>query len=485
MRKFGRKCLAAILTLAMLITFIPAGAAPARAAGEGENRTEGYTIDYAEETITIGEGYEVYTAETGGDKIESGGSITAYIGQTLYIQQTGSETTGRTAISIPARPQAPEISGINISYSTEKLTIPSNAGFSADDLEYTTQGYQTVRKWTAVPESLSLSEMGWTGNQMYIYFRIKATETSFASEATTTGMQIPSRPTAPTSESIWTVRTEKSITISGVSGQEYRCGIGDDWGAWKTISSDSKSIKFEDLEPGTEYTIQNRYQSGTDESYQEQFASFANSTTVITWPLITATSLETGYVGVPYSAQLEAVVAEGTTVSWSVMTGSSLPAGLTLNGNGTISGTPTTAGHSSVTIKVAILGSLGEEKAGNMKQLPIIISKSDVELGGLTVSDHTGFQGHFQYGDTITVTFTPERQADTSANAQTLAEGTATLSYTPAEEDPVELATATAQADGSFKFTYDTKEKKLPIGENLPLTVSYGGSGALNPTEKK
>ena len=29
------------------------------------------------------------------------------------------------------------------------------------------------------------------------------------------------------------------------------------------------------------------------------------------------------------------------------------------------------------------------------------------------------FSGHFQYGDTITVTFTPERQADTSANAQT------------------------------------------------------------------
>ena len=78
------------------------------------------------------------------------------------------------------------------------------------------------------------------------------------------------------------------------------------------------------------------------------------------------------------------------------------------------------------------------------------------------------------------MTFTPERQASTSTNAQTLAEGTAPLSYTPAEEDPVELATATAQADGSFKLTYDTKEKKLPIGENLPLTVSYGESGALN-----
>lgn len=61
-----------------------------------------YTINFAEETITIGEGYEVYTAETEGDKIQSGGSITAHIGESLYIQKTGSETTGRTAISIPA-----------------------------------------------------------------------------------------------------------------------------------------------------------------------------------------------------------------------------------------------------------------------------------------------------------------------------------------------------------------------------------------------
>ena len=112
-------------------------------------------------------------------------------------------------------------------------------------------------------------------------------------------------------------------------------------------------------------------------------------------------------------------------------------------------------------------------------------TKPDAELGNLTVSGQTGFQGHFQYGDTITVTFTPERQASTSTNAQTLAENTATLTYTPDEGEKVTLATATAQADGSFKLTYDTQEKKLPIGENLPLTVSYGGSGALNPTEKK
>ena len=108
--------------------------------------------------------------------------------------------------------------------------------------------------------------------------------------------------------------------------------------------------------------------------------------------------------------------------------------------------------------------------------------KSDAELGDLTVSGQSGFQGHFQYGDIITVTFTPERKANTKTNA--LTENTATLSYTPAEGETVELATATAEDDGSFTLTYDTKEKKLPIGENLPLTVSYGGSSEFNPVEE-
>ena len=114
--------------------------------------------------------------------------------------------------------------------------------------------------------------------------------------------------------------------------------------------------------------------------------------------------------------------------------------------------------------------------------LTVTTNKSDTELGNLTVSGQTGFEGHFQYGDTITVTFTPERKENNSTNA--LAENTATLTYTPDSGETVTLATATAQSGGSFELTYDTKEKKLPIGENLPLTVSYGGSGALNPVEE-
>ncbi len=354
-----------------------------------QDSPEGYAIDYAAETITIAKGYEVYTEATGGTQIQSGTSITAYIGESLYLQKTGSETTGRTKISIPDRPQA-----------------PTNAG--------------TV-----------------------------------------------------------TNQTQNTIMIGSENGQEYRCGTGGTWGDWQTDSDGL--ITFENLSPGTEYTIQNRYQSGKDEHGQEHFASFTNSTTSVTLPSITTTSLETGYVGVAYSAQLEAVVAEGTNVTWS-LENSSLPAGLTLNGDGTISGTPTTAGQFSVIVKVAIFGELGQERAGTMGQLSIIISKSDADLGNLTVSGQTGFQGHFQYGDVITVTFTPQPRVTTSTKS--LEENTATLTYTPAEGEAVTLATATVGDDGSFKLAYDTREKKLPIGEDLTLTVSYGGSDALNPVEE-
>ena len=445
--------------------------------GNQPTTNAGYEINYGMERIFANGGYELSAT----NEATAGGShdLPLTPGKDVYIRQEGSTGSWLT-VHIPERPQAPKITDISISYSDEKLTIAPNAGISAGNLEYTTQLSQSAQEWDAVPESLALSEMGWTGNQMYLYFRIKATETSFASEATTTDVQIPPRPAAPTNAATVTNKTENTIMTSSEAGQEYRCGTGDTWGDWQTASD--RSITFENLSPGTEYTIQNRYPSGRNEATaQEHFASFTNSTTSVTLPSITTTGLETGYVGVAYSAQLEAAVAEGTNVTWS-LENSSLPAGLTLNGDGTISGTPTAAGQFSVTVKVTIFGEWGEERASKMGQLSIIISKSDAELGGLTVSGNTGFDGHFQYGDVITVTFTPERSEGISTHA--LVEGTASLTYANAEGEEVTLATAAAQADGSFELSYDTGEKKLPIGEDLALTVSYGGSHALNPAEE-
>jgi hypothetical protein len=78
----------------------------------------------------------------------------------------------------------------------------------------------------------------------------------------------------------------------------------------------------------------------------------ATSTVVVTpAPSITTTSLASGTVGTAYSATLQASGGAGT-LTWSLASGSSLPAGLSLSGTGTISGTPTAAATTTFTVKV-------------------------------------------------------------------------------------------------------------------------------------
>lgn len=97
-----------------------------------------YTINYANETITIADGYALYDAETGGNTIIAAGaertaSITTYIPdynsttKTLYLQAPAAEEgeqPDRRAITIPARPQAPSNTP-TINYTEEKLSFPS------------------------------------------------------------------------------------------------------------------------------------------------------------------------------------------------------------------------------------------------------------------------------------------------------------------------------------------------------------------------
>lgn len=65
--------------------------------------------------------------------------------------------------------------------------------------------------------------------------------------------------------------------------------------------------------------------------------------------VITTTELDDGMVGVPYSESL-AVDMDLPNATWS-LSGGALPDGLTLNPDGTITGTPTTAGTFTFTVK--------------------------------------------------------------------------------------------------------------------------------------
>jgi hypothetical protein len=79
-------------------------------------------------------------------------------------------------------------------------------------------------------------------------------------------------------------------------------------------------------------------------------ATKALSITVVDPLLIFTPSLVDGYLSTAYNQTLTAT--GGTTYSWGLNTGSTMPAGLILSTGGVITGTPTTAGTTSVTFKV-------------------------------------------------------------------------------------------------------------------------------------
>ena len=219
--------------------------------------------------------------------------------------------------------------------------------------------------------------MEWDGTETKnYYFRTKATDSSFASASNSTYVEAKARPSAP-SFSPTVTKTANSITISPVAkNQEYRIYPSDSTpGEWETLSATDSSYTWENLQPGTEYTIETRIKAGQDASYQDQFASWPANITVTT------------------------------------------------------------------------------ERADSA----LTVEPSSTEL---------------TYGDILTITVTPEQTADTNT-LNTL-------------EDTVELYIGNKllvanAGQGPYTLIYDTKEQDLSIGENI-LTVSYGGSGSLNPS---
>ena len=117
--------------------------------------------------------------------------------------------------------------------------------------------------------------------------------------------------------------------------------------AWATLNAATGAITGTPTGPGTStFTVQ-----VTDQSSPVQTKTQALSITIYTVLSFPAVSLPNGVVGVAYSSTLNA--SGGTApYAWSITTGS-LPAGLTLNAStGAISGTPTTSGLASFTVKV-------------------------------------------------------------------------------------------------------------------------------------
>jgi hypothetical protein len=89
--------------------------------------------------------------------------------------------------------------------------------------------------------------------------------------------------------------------------------------------------------------------------------------------IVTVSPLPSAIVGVPYSQTLTAS-GGATPYTWSVATGSSPPAGLTLTSGGVLSGSPTTTGTSAFTVQVRDSGSQTATKAFTMTVTPAALT---------------------------------------------------------------------------------------------------------------
>jgi hypothetical protein len=126
--------------------------------------------------------------------------------------------------------------------------------------------------------------------------------------------------------------------------------------------------------------------SVTATSVTDSTKSMSSKVVVAPAPSITTTTLAAGTVGTAYSATLAATGGTGT-LTWSLASGSSLPAGLSL-ASGAISGTPTAEGTSTFTVKVTDAAStpLSATQQLSLTINPIALAITTTTLSGGTVN---------------------------------------------------------------------------------------------------
>lgn len=136
---------------------------------------------------------------------------------------------------------------------------------------------------------------------------------------------------------------------------------------------------------GGEFTFTVRVMDGAD-----RVATRHLSLTVERAPTIQTGSLPPGDVGEPYTTQLQAAGGTGA-YTWSVTDGA-LPDGLTLSSSGAISGTPTTVGGSTFTVRVT-----DETAATHSRALSIVIARIEGLSDEVAVTGIGGEAGSIRY----------------------------------------------------------------------------------------
>lgn len=171
---------------------------------------EGYAIDYANETISIQSGYEVYTAENDGTAVQTGDTVAP--GTTYYIRRKGDNNhypSGFTPFTVTARPAVPSVTAV-----AETIKGKGDGKVTGVDttMEYSTDGGQNWKDCTD-------TEITGLAAGTTVMVRVKATGSAPHGEAASC--------TVGASENTLTVTFEENggSTVSDITGLSYNAAI--------------------------------------------------------------------------------------------------------------------------------------------------------------------------------------------------------------------------------------------------------------------
>jgi hypothetical protein len=201
-------------------------------------------------------------------------------------------------------------------------------------------------------------------------------------------------------------------------------------------------------------------------------------------PTITTTSLANGGVGTTYSATLVASGGAGT-LTWSLASGS-LPGGLSLSNLGTISGTPTTQGKFTFTVKVTDSSQAQEGTCSQTQQLSITITPPPITVS-LKPSAQTNIDQAQTLNFTATVNNDTSNQGVTWSVSGASCSGTACGTFTnPTTTAATYNAPASVSANMTVSVTATsiadtTKSASTPVVVAPPpaITTTTLPSGAV------
>jgi len=190
------------------------------------------SINYAAETISFANTYEVSTNADFSATITSG--VTLQPGMTYYVRvkATGGVPASESAnFTVAARPEAPSTGAYSYDYEDEQIIFGGNYEvYTAND----GTGSAVASNGTITP-----------GDTLYV--RVKSTDSAPASGWTT--INVPARPET-TGLSIIASRSDTTITVNAITGAQYSNDGGTTW---------QSSNEFNGLDADTDYDITIRY----------------------------------------------------------------------------------------------------------------------------------------------------------------------------------------------------------------------------------